>query len=144
MREYKDTTDNFFLLMKFVDTATAQGSIPKALAGNSWAIEILEKLKTNNLSSRDRIRYKDALAQKIIQKWDNEAYEEDLRKMQQQAEAAEQRAEAAEQRVEVAEQKISSAIKELLRQGTFTDDNIAQLFDVDVEYVRQMKDGLES
>ena len=158
--EHEVTTDldKLILLMKFTDTATTQDAIPTALAETPWAAEILEKLRTNNLSSRDRIRYKDALIQKLSQKADNDTYKENLEKAQQEIEAAQQeakvqrqeaeaqrqKAEIAEQKAEAQRQQMSSAIKELLRQGTFTEDNIAQLFGVDIEYVRQIKNGLES
>ena len=153
--EVKTDLDKLILLMKFTDTATAQDAIPKVLADTPWAAEILEKLKTNNLSSRDRIRYKDALAQKIIQKWDNEAYEEDLRKAEQKAEVAKQKTEVAEQKAEVAEQKLETvkqqmdtqqkySIKLLLQEGVLTNERIAEIFKVDVEYVQQIKDGLEN
>jgi len=62
----------------------------------------------------------------------------------QKAEQAKQKAEQAKQKAEQVEQKIASAIVKHLKKGLFADEDIAELFNVDIEYVQQLKKQLSA
>ncbi len=155
--------------MKFTDTATAKDPIPKVLAREEWTRKVLEKLRTDDLTSEERVAYQMSLARQASYEEIDRTFELGMKKVeetQQQLEAVEQRLEQvkqrleeaeqqAEQRLEQAEQKIEeteqqaeqatqTAIKKLLQKGILDNENIAEIFDVDLEYIQQIKEELES
>ncbi len=151
--------------MKFTDTATAQDPIPKVLAREEWTRKVLEKLRTDDLTSEERVAYQMSLARQASYEEIDRTFELGMKKVeetQQQLEAVEQRLEQAkqrleeaeqqaEQRLEQAEQKIEetkqamqTSIKKLLQKGILDNENIAEIFDVDLEYIQQIKEELEN
>jgi len=143
--EVESDLDKLILLMKFTDTATAQDPIPEVLTVDKWTMEILEKLKTNNLTSRERIRYKDALAQRASMDEENEAYELNLKKIQQKAEVAEQKVEVAEQKVEAAEQKVEVAEQkvEVAEQKVEVAEQEVEIAEQETKAERQKREAAE-
>ena len=79
-----------------------------------------------------------------VVKQEAEAAKQEAEAAKQEAEAAEQKAEAAKQQVEQTEAAQQAAIKKLLHKGTFTDKEIAEIFDVGAAYIQAIKDSLES
>jgi len=79
-----------------------------------------------------------------VVKQEAEAAKQEAEAAKQKAEAAEQKAEAAKQQVEQTEAAQQAAIKKLLQKGTFTDKDIAEIFDIDITSVQQIKNELES
>lgn len=128
--EIETDLDKLILLMKFTDTATAQDPIPEVLTKDEWTAQTLEKLRTNNLTSEERVAYKDALVKRASLDDINRRVEEKIKQ--------------AEQKAEQAEQKSVSAILALLKMGTLTDEDIAKAFSVKLEYVQQLKEQSES
>jgi len=124
--EVKTDLDKLILLMKFTDTATAQDPIPEVLTKEEWTAKILEKLKTNNLTGRERVQYQMALAK--------QASNDEM----------DRNAEIAKQEAEAAQQKIHFAITGLLQKDILTEENIAEIFDVDISYVQEIKNELNT
>jgi len=156
--EIETDLDKLILLMKFTDTATVQDPIPKVLTKEEWTAQTLEKLRTNNLTKAERVAYKDALAKRasldeinrLAAERDEKAKqtmlkaEQIVKQAEQDIKQAKQETEQAKQETEQEKQKVVSAIISLLKEGLFKDGRIAELFNVDIEYVQQLKDQLNS
>lgn len=149
--EIETDLDKLILLMKFTDTATIHDPIPEVLTKEEWTAQTLEKLRTNNLTSEERVAYKDALAKRASLDDINYRVEQKIKVAEQKAEAAEQKAEVAEQKaevtkqkLEVAEQKNISAMLTTLKMGTLTDKDIAKIFNVEIEHVKQLRQQLDT
>ena len=149
--EIKTDLDKLILLMKFTDTATAQDPIPEVLTKEEWTAQTLEKLRANNLTDEERLAYEFALIKRAslddindrVEKKMEQA-EQKVEQAEQEAEQAKQKAEQAKQKAEQAEQKVEQAIISLLQEDVQGDERIAKLFNVDIEYVQQLKKQLSA
>ena len=135
--EVKTDLDKLILLMKFTDTATAQDPIPEVLTRQEWTRRILEQLRTDDLTSEERVAYQMELAKQASYDEMDRTFEQGMKKV----EEAEQKVEEAEQKAEEAKQV---NIKKLLQKGVLTDEDIAEIFDVDITDIQSIKDSLES
>ncbi len=173
--EVKTDLDKLILLMKFTDTATAQDPIPEVLTREEWTRKALEKLRTDDLTSEERVAYQMSLARQASYEEIDRTFELGMKKVeetqqqleqakqkveetQQQLQASEQKVEETQQQLEQAEQKVEesqqakqqaeqavqTAIKKLLQKGVLANENIAEIFDLDLEYIQQIKEELES
>lgn len=108
----------------------------------AWRLDIIEKLKDENLTSEQRIAYKDALIKRASLDDINRRVEEKIKRaeaLEQRAEAFEQRAEELMQKAEKLEQQRISAMIHLLQEELVSEEDIAKIFDVDIEYLQQLK-----
>ena len=135
--EVKTDLDKLILLMKFTDTPTAQDPIPEVLTRQEWTRRILEQLRTDDLTSEERVAYQMELAKQASYDEMDRTFEQGMKKV----EEAEQKVEEAEQKAEEAKQV---NIKKLLQKGVLTDEDIAEIFDVDITDIQSIKDSLES
>ncbi len=170
--EIETDLDKLILLMKFTDTATAQDPIPEVLTKEEWTAQTLEKLKTNNLTKAERVAYKDALAKRAsLDEINRLAAERDrlsaereekakqtmieAQQIKKQAKEIEKQAKVdvkqakedvkqAQQETKQIQQKLSAAIIGFLQKGASTDEEIAELFNVEIEYIQQLKEKSES
>jgi len=152
-QEIVSDLDILILLMKFTDTATADTPIPKILTETEWAAWVLNKLKQDNLTRAERLFYRKQQARIGFLKGIEEDAEEaklQLAEAQQQVQQAEQQVQQAEQKSAEAEQKLAEIeqrttlmISNFLKEGSFTEEKIAELTGFDIALIQKIKAQLK-
>jgi len=131
-QEIVSDLDKLILLMKFTDTATVDTPTPKILTETEWAVWVMKKLEQKNLTRAERLFYRKEQAKIGYFK----GLEED---------ASEARAKIveAEQKSVEAEQIINLTITNLLKEGSFTEEKIAEMMGIDINQVQEVKKQLK-
>lgn len=120
---------------KPIETEQRRKEIKQREADKEW-MEQTMKLLRGNLTDEERCAYEIELARVGYMIG---ADERDERRRQE----IEQQMEAAKQRIEAAEQKISAAVTNLIKEGSFSDEKIANLLNVSMEKVQGIKQDLK-
>ena len=162
--EIVSNLDILILLMKFTDTATVDTPTPKILTKTEWAAWVLDKLKQDNLTRAERLFYRkeqakigyfkgmeeDAAEAKLqLAEAQHKATEAKHKATEAKREATEAKAEAqqksaeAEQQITEAEQRIISTVLNLLKEGSFTEEKVAEIVNIDIDQVREIKQQLK-
>ncbi len=155
--EVESDLDKLMLLMKYTETATIDQPIPKILTDTDWMEHTIQLLKEENLTDEERLAYEMELArvgfligaderdERKRQETEQKARETEqkARETEQKAKETEQKAKETEQKAKETEQKISAAITNLIKEGSFSDEKIANLLNVGIEKVHEIKQDLK-
>ena len=160
-QEVVSNLDILILLMKFTDTATVDTPIPKILTETEWAVWVLNKLKQDNLTRAERLFYRKEQAKiGYIKGIEEDAAEAKLQLAEAKAEANKEiaaiQAEVKEVKAEVeeikaeaekksaeAEQRTLTVVTNLLKEGTFTEEKIAEITSINIDRIREIKQQLK-
>ncbi len=131
--ELETDLDKLLFLMKYTDTATVNDPIPEVITNTEWMQHLLRTLELENLTDDERDAYeKDAINTALVI-----AIEEHDEKERQKTAQMKQEARQKEQE---ARQKITSAITNLLNEGIFNDEKIAQILSITVQQVKEVRE----
>ncbi len=157
-QEIVSNLDILILLMKFTDTATVDTPTPKILTETEWAAWVLDKLKQDNLTRAERLFYRKEQAKiGYIKGIEEDAAEAKLQLAEAKAEASKEiaaiKAEVNREIVEVkakaeevkteAEQRTLTVVTNLLKEGTFTEEKIAEITNINIDRIREIKQQLK-